>query len=191
MNQRDFQFNTLLLSCAFLTAVITPHFLGAEIPKAIPAEEIDRSVIAVLSHQNVTKPRIISHIDLTEPFGTATQWTFVAVQDGGQQAEDFEDHGPILVCLVKAVSPDCALHLYQQVRSNMPWFDTPYHLFVGSVVYANQNKSSPLLFLKVCGAASGDGDCGIATALYMYDKRADRFTRVFLNLRTCLRSPEQ
>jgi len=64
----------------------------------------------------------------------------------------------------------------------MPWFDTPYHLFAGSVVYANQNKLSPLLFLKVSGAASGDGDCGIATALYTYDKSNDRFLRVFLNL---------
>jgi hypothetical protein len=72
--------------------------------------------------------------------------------------------------------------MYQQVRSEMPWFDTPYHLFAGSVVYANQNKLSPLLFLKVSGAASGDGDCGIATALYTYDKSNDRFLRVFLNL---------
>jgi len=64
----------------------------------------------------------------------------------------------------------------------MPWFDTPYHLFAGSVVYANRNKSNPLLFLKVCGATSGDGDCGIATALYHYDRAADRFIRVFLNL---------
>jgi hypothetical protein len=72
--------------------------------------------------------------------------------------------------------------MYQQVRSEMPWFDTPYHLFADSIVYANQNKSSPLLFLKVSGAVSGDGDCNIATALYRYDKVTDRFTRVFLNL---------
>ena len=28
---------------------------------------------------------------------------------------------------------------------------------------------------------SGDGDCAIATALYLYDKGTDRFIRVFLN----------
>jgi hypothetical protein len=165
-----------------LIALIAPHFLGAEIPKGIPGAEVDRSVIAALSHQGITKPKVVSHIDLTEPFGTVTQWTLVVVQDDGQPAEDFEDHGPIFLCLVKGANPDCALHLYQQVRSEMPWFDTPYHLFAGSVVYASRNKSNPLLFLKVCGAASGDGDCEIATALYEYDKRTDRFIRVFLNL---------
>jgi len=182
MNQWACRFNALSLCCAFLTAVVAPHFLGAEKPKAIPGEEVDRSVIAVLSHQGVMKPKVVFHIDLTEPFASVAQWTFVAIQDGGQPIDDFEDHGPILLCLVKAASPDCAQHLYQQVRSEMPWFDTPYHLFASSVVYANQNKSSPLLFLKVCGAVSGDGDCGIATALYTYDKINDGFIRVFLNL---------
>ena len=182
MNQRAFRFRALLLCCAFLAAAITPHFLSAENPKAIPGEEVDRLVIGALLHQGVTKPKVVSHIDLTEPFGTVTQWTFVAIQDGGQPIDDFEDHGPVTLCLVKAASPDCALHLFQQVRGEMPWFDTPYHLFAGSVVFANQNKSSPLLFLKVCGAVSGDGDCGIATALYTYDKGDDRFIRVFLNL---------
>ena len=47
---------------------------------------------------------------------------------------------------------------------------------------ANPNQSSPLLFLKVCGEVSGDGDGAIAAALYMYDKGTDRFIRVFLNL---------
>jgi hypothetical protein len=143
MKQRSFQFSALLRCCAFLAAAITPHLLSAEKPKAIPGEEVDRLVIAALSHQGVTKPKVVSHIDLTEPFGTVAQWTFVAIQDDGQPIDDFEDHGPILLCLVKAASPDCAQHLYQQVRSEMPWFDTPYHLFDGSVVYANQNKSSP------------------------------------------------
>lgn len=83
---------------------------------------------------------------------------------------------------MKAISADCDQHLYQQVRAEMPWFDTPYYLFAGSVVYEHSGKSSPLLFLKVCGAVSGDGDCNIATALYQYDKGTDRFIRIFLNL---------
>lgn len=182
MHYRDFRSNALSLCCAFLTALISPHFLRAEKPKVISGEEVDRSVIAALSHQGVTKPKVVAHIDLTEPFGTVTQWTFVVAQDGGKPAEDFEDHGPLFLCLVKAASPDCALHLYQHVRSDMPWFDTPHHLFAGRVVYANRNKTSPLLFLQVCGAEGPNGNCGIATALYEYDNGTDRFTRVFLNL---------
>jgi hypothetical protein len=181
MNQLACRFNALSLCCAFLTAVVAPHFLGAEKPKAIPGEEVDRSVIAALSHQGVTKSKVVSHIDLTEPFGTVTQWTFVVIQDGGQPSTELEDHGPIFLCLVKAASPDCALHFYQQVSSDMPEIDTPYHLSAGNVVYANQNTSNPLLFVKVCGAQGPNGNCGIATALYRYDKGTDRFIRVFLN----------
>jgi len=182
MNQRAFQFNALFLCCVFLTAVFSAQFLGAEKPKAIPPQEIDRSVIAALSHQGVTKPKVVSHIDLTGPFGTATQWTFVAIQDDGHPIDDFEDHGPIFLCLVKAASPDCIQHFYEQVSSDMPELDTPYHLFAGNIVYANQNKSNPLLLVKVCGAQGPNGNCGIATALYRYDKGTDRFIRVFLNL---------
>jgi hypothetical protein len=170
------------LGCAFLAAVISLHLLHAQQPQAIPKEEIDRSVVSALSRQGVAKAKVVSHIDLTEPFGTVTQWTFVAVQDDGKPSDEFEDHGPIFLCFVRAGSPDCALHLYRDVRSDGPWFDTPYQLLAGRVVYANQNKSSPLLFVKVCGAAGGNGNCGIAAALYSYDKGTDRFVRVFLNL---------
>jgi len=181
MNQRTYRFKALSLCCAFLTGVFTPHSLGAEKSKAIPGAEVDRLVVAALSHRGVTKPKVVSHIDLTGPFETAAQWTFVAVQDGGKPADDFEDHGPIFLCLVKAASPDCALHLYQHVSSDMPDIDTPYHLLAGSVVYASQNKSNPMLYMKVCGAQGPNSNCGIATALYRYDKGTDRFIRVFLN----------
>ena len=73
------------------------------------------------------------------------------------------------------------MHLYKQVRSEMSWFNTPYLLFAGSIVYANQNKSNPLLFLKaLCERRAASAQ--IATALYTYDKGTDRFIRVFLNL---------
>jgi hypothetical protein len=170
-----------LLCCAFLSALMTPHCLGAEKPKAIAGEAIDQSVIAVLSHQGITKPKVISHIDLTEPFGTVTQWTLVVVQEAGQPPTEIEDHGPIRLCLVKATSPDCSENFYQKLGNEQP-FDLPYHLFASGVVYASQNKSSPVLFIKVCGAESFNGNCGIATALYKYDKRADHFIRVFLNM---------
>jgi hypothetical protein len=151
--------------------------LGAEKPKAISGKQVDQSVIAALSQQGITKPSVVSHIDLTERFATATQWTFVVAQDGGSSATDIEDQGPLSLCLVRATSPDCALHLYQQG----PTFHTPYHLLAGAIVNAGQEKTSPLLLVKVCGEVSGDGDCGIATALFRYDRASDRFIRVFLN----------
>ena len=167
--------------CAFLTVGGTPHCLGANRP-TLPGEEIDQSVIAALSHQGAVKPKVISHIDLTQPFGTVTQWTFVAVQEGGQPATEIEDHGPIHVCLVKASIPDCSENLYRQIGRAEPPFDTPYHLLASRVVYAGQNQSSPLLFVRLCGAEGFNGNCGIATALYQYEIGADRFVRVFQNL---------
>jgi hypothetical protein len=174
--------NALSACGAFLSAVLTLQSLGAEGPGVIPGAEVDHSVIAALSHQGITNAKVISHIDLTKPFETLTQWTFVAVQEGGQPPTQIEDHGPILVCLVNAVTPDCAEHFYQEVSSDQPWFETPYHLLASRVVHASRNKSSPLLLVQVCGAESFDGDCGIATALYRYDRPAHRFIRVFLNV---------
>jgi hypothetical protein len=181
MNQRAFRtrLKVPLLCCAFLSAMMTPHCLGAEKSKAVAGEEIDKSVIAALSHPGKTKPKVISHIDLTEPFGTVTQWTFVVVQEAGQPPTEIEDHGPIHLCLVKAISPDCSENFYQKVSTEQP-FNTPYHLFASSIVYASQ--SSPLLYTKVCGAESFNGNCGMVTTLYRYDRGADRFIRVFANL---------
>jgi hypothetical protein len=183
MNRMAFssRINALSLCCAFLTAVVTPHCLGANKP-TIAGEEIDQSVIAALPHHGAAKPKIISHIDLTEPFGTVTQWTFVAVQEGGQATSELEDQRPIHVCLVKASSPDCSENLYQQVGTEQPSSDTPYHLLASSVVYSGQSQSSPLLFVKLCGAEGFNGNCGIATALYRYERGADSFIRVFQNL---------
>ncbi len=82
----------------------------------------------------------------------------------------------MFLCLVKAASPDCAQHFYRRAD------EMPHDLFAGSVVYAKPNKSGPLLFLKVCGEEGPNGNCGIATALYKYDKETDQFVRVFLNL---------
>jgi hypothetical protein len=159
----------------------TPHCQGANKP-AIAGEDIDQSVIAALQHQGAAKPKVISHIDLTQPFGTVTQWTFVVVQEGAQPVTEIEDHGPIHVCLVKVSRPDCTESLYQQDGRKQESFDAPYHLLDGRVVYAGQNQSAPLLFLQLCSAEGFDGNCGIATSLYRYERGADRFIRVFQNL---------
>lgn len=143
--------------------------------------EVDRAVIEAARHSGTVNPKAISHLDLTEPFATATQWTFVAVQDSHSPTE-MEERGPISVCFVKAALPDCSEKFYKQTGNLDPWFEAPYHLFTGKVVYAGPNKTMPLLFIEMCGAEGFNGNCGVATALYRYNKAADRFVRVFLNL---------
>jgi hypothetical protein len=170
----------LSLCCALTAATGTPHCFGANQP-TISGEDIDRSVIAALVRHGAAKSKVISHVDLTQPFGTMTQWTLVVVQDG-ESITEIEDHRPIHVCFVKASDPDCSENLYRQVGKEQPPFDTPYHLFASRVVYADQSESSPLLFVQLCGAEAFNGNCGIATALYRYERGADRFIRVFQNL---------
>lgn len=170
----------LLARLALLnTAASNP--LCAQNSATIQSLQIDRAVIAVASHSGAANPKVISHIDLTEPFATATQWTFVAAQDPHSPTE-IEEHGPISVCLVKAVHPDCSEKFYKQTGDFDPWFETPYHLFAGKIVYAGPNKTMPLLFIELCGAQGFNGNCGVATALYRYDRASDRFVRVFQNL---------
>lgn len=183
MNRRILRRQTYSLSlCFVLLATVMEPCSGFEKPETVPGEEVDNSVIAALSHQGSTEPKVIAHIDLTGPFGTATQWTFVAVQENGQPPVQDEDHGPVLVCLVKAIKPDCTEHFYQQASSDKSSNDKPHHLFESRVVYGGQSKSSPLLFVQVCTAEMFDGNCGVATALYKYDRQSDRFIRVFLNV---------
>ena len=179
MNRRHLKLLALFLCCMSIAAM-TPRDLRAENPE-VPGQAVDRSVLAALSRHGVTNARVVSHIDLSEPFKTKNQWTFVAVQDESHPVDDFNDHGPLYLCLVKSVSAECEQHLYPPVGAAMRSFATPYQLFAGNVVYRDSNRSKPLFFLKVCGAAGANGNCSIATALYTYDRRADRFVRVFLN----------
>lgn len=120
--------NTLKLCCALLSAMFALHSRGAETPGATPGSEIDQAVVAALSRQGIKNPKVISHIDLKEPFETPTQWTFVAIQEGGPPPTQIEDDGPIVVCFVKATTPDCDQHFYGDAKNKQPWFNTPYHL---------------------------------------------------------------
>jgi hypothetical protein len=151
----------------------------------VPAADIDRSVIGTLESRKVPRPTIISHVDLTMPFATASQWTLVIAREDGpppRQVADVEDHGPLTVCLVKVLVADCSIQLYAQTRSEYRWFDTPFQLLDSRVVYADRDDRLPLLLIKACGARGMNGNCGIATVLYGYERRADRFYEAFSNL---------
>lgn len=146
--------------------------------------EVDQAVIATLTSWGVSQAVIISHIDLTKPFEAVSQWTLVIAQDTGPppaQVADSNAHGPITICLVRAAAPDCSETLYADVNGEDRSFTTPFSLLDGRVVHAGRVETRPLLLLKTCSAHSLNGSCGIATALYAYDRSADRFYRAFLN----------
>jgi hypothetical protein len=149
-----------------------------------PVSEVEAAVITHLKDNGFTDPKIVSRTDLTSPFATNSAWTLVIAQDNSAPPEisDLEDRGPIAICFVKELAPDCSEKLYQAVPSEQRWFGTPFYIRDSRVVYAGPGKKRPLLLLKVCGARSGDGNCSIATGLFDYDRGADRFHKVFGNV---------
>lgn len=175
----------LLLCCTILSGLLAICSQGAETSRVVPAAQIDQSVIAVLVDHGFQGLRVISHIDLTMSFKATSQWTLVVVEDDNpspQQLATVEDHGPVIVCMVKVITPNCSGKFYRPVASEGSSFDRPFHLLSDKVVFASRGESRPLLLVKLCGAEGANGDCAIATALYKYDKRADSFLRVFLNV---------
>ena len=149
-----------------------------------PVSEFEAAVITHLKAHGFSDPKIVSRTNLTSQFATISAWTLTIAQDNIAPAEisDLEDRGPIAICFVKGLAPDCSEKLYQAVPSEQRWFGTPFYIRDSRVVYAGPGKKRPLLLLKVCGARSGNGNCGIATGLFDYDRRADRFRRVFANV---------
>ena len=164
-------------------AIALARVASAEIPA--PGPEVDKAVIAHLESHAIANPTILTHVDLTMPFATASSWTLVIVQDRTppQEISDFEKQGPITICFVRNFTPDCFEGLSPHVPNELRWFGTPFYLRDSRVVYAGHGDTRPLLILKTCGARSGDGSCGIATALYDYDRQAGYFSRRSVTLR--------
>jgi len=148
------------------------------------APGVDDTVIAHLKSPGLREPTIIGHIDLTKPFATTSLWTLVVAQDSAPPPEisDIEEHGPITICFVRDRAPDCSEKLYDNVPNEQRLFGTPFYIRDNRVVYVGPAITRPLLLLKTCGARSGNGSCGIATALYAYDRQADRFHKTFGNV---------
>jgi hypothetical protein len=95
---------------------------------------------------------------------------------------EWQDHGPLIICFVHNISPDCSEKLYKVHGDEQDWFGTPFDLRDSRVVYGGEGNTHPILLLKTCGAFGADGNCGIATALYDYDRTTDRFFKTFLNV---------
>lgn len=129
---------------------------------------------------------MISQLDLTAPFRTRSHWRLVIVRDDGPpppQTATVEEHGPLTVCFVKGVVPNCAVGFSWKIAGEPGWFTTAYHLLASRVVYAGRNHREPVLLLRLCSVLNAYANCGTATALYRYERRSDRFVREFLNVK--------
>ncbi len=153
--------------------------------------EIDQAVISKLSAQFGINSIVITHLDLTQPFQTKSRWSFVAAKqpDEDSSAEDGAGNrrGAISLCFVKNDEPDCSEEMFvAKYREEKISFDPGpgpfYELFASDVVFAGPGRTLPLLRIKSCTMSGANGNCGVSTFLFAYDRRADRFRVVFFNM---------
>ena len=164
-----------ILSLFLLTAV------GAPVASSVPLEKVDQAVLAQLPTWQGNQAEVLAHIELTAPFTTSSQWTFVVAQDPTPPPEELPNgdvgHGPLVVCLVKVLVPQCTRG--QNGEGDMSWYADVYRLMEDKIVYAGSGNTQPLVWLKTCSTGSADGNCDIRVSLFGYDPKQDRFVSVF------------
>src|SRR5579872_2383841 len=152
---------------------------------------IDRAVISKLSAQFGINSKVITHLDLTQPFQTKSRWTLVAAKqpDAESSATDGlgEREGAISLCFVENDEPDCSEEMFlAKYREEKISFDSApgpfYELFTNDVVFSGPARTLPLLRIKACTIAGANGNCGVSTFLFAYDRKVDRFRVVFFNM---------
>src|SRR6202162_252810 len=129
---------------------------------------IDQAVISKLSAQFGINSKVLSHLDLTQPFQTKSQWSLVAAKqpDEESSAEDGAGNrrGAISFCFVENDEPDCSEEMFlAKYREEKISFDSgpgPFcDLFASDVVFTGPGRTLPLLRIKSCTMS---GRMGIA-----------------------------
>jgi hypothetical protein len=164
---------------------------GVEAQTQLDATEIDQAVISKLSAQFGINSKVIAHLDLTRPFQTKSRWSLVAAKqpDEESSAEDGAGNrrGAISLCFVENHEPDCSEEMFlAKYREEKISFDSKpgpfYELFASDVVFSGPGRTLPLLRIKSCTIGGANGNCGVSTFLFAYDRNAERFRVVFFNM---------
>ena len=144
--------------------------------------EIDQRVIASLPTWYGKSGNIVDHLDLTRPFATQTQWTFVVATLPGSFVDavgDTIDHGTLAVCFVEKLNPHCEYARLGATSSS--WLSTADSLSSADVVFASVGHADPLLLVKTRSQGGADGSHSIYTQVYMFDRTSNQFKAVFSN----------
>lgn len=86
---------------------------------------------------------------------------------------------PIVICFVKALTPSCT-----EARGHAAhnWFDMTNGLNAAAVVFAGPGQTRRLLMLQTFSAHGMNGNASMRTKLFGYDRKADDFRPVFVNV---------
>jgi hypothetical protein len=164
---------------------------GAKAQMHLDWSAIDKAVIWKLSAQFGINSKVIAHLDLTGPFQTKSRWSLVAAKQPDEEGSATdglgERVGAISLCFVENDEPDCSEEMFlAKYREEKISFDSRpgpfYELFASDVVFSGAGRTFPLLRIKSCTTRGANGNCGVSTFLFAYDRNTQRFRIVFFNM---------
>ncbi len=147
-----------------------------------------RLVIAKISAQFGINSKVITHLDLTEPFQTKPRWSLVVAKQPDDQSSDRNGgdapRGLASICFLRNGQPDCSPELFlRKYRDQRLGFETSpgpfYEISASDIVFSAPGNTLPLLRIKTCTIGGATGNCGVSTFLINYDRNADKFFTVF------------
>jgi hypothetical protein len=174
-----------------LAATLTIVTSGVNAQSLSNTNAVDQAVISKLSAQFGINSKVVTHLDLTQPFQTKSRWSFVAAKQPDEESSVGDGagnrRGAISLYFVENDEPDCSevvfLAKYREEKISVDSGPGPfYELFASDVVFTGPGKTLPVLRIKSCTMSGANGDCGVSTFLFAYDRKAERFRVVFFNM---------
>lgn len=166
-----------------LLIAVASEAVASESAGKISSTDITQSVVSSLPQSHGRSANVIANLDLTGPFGTQMQWTFVAAILPGSHFDGADeqpvDGGALAQCFVENLASHCR---YETPKKSWDWFSTPIELYSARVVFAGTDNTRPLLLIKTGSAHSGDGGHAIHTELFTYERQSNKFHSVFSNV---------
>jgi hypothetical protein len=176
---------------AIFTATLIVLARGVEAQTHLGTTAIDQAVISKLSAQFGINAKVIVHLDLTHTFQTKSRWSLVVAKQPDEESS-FEDGGgnrigAVSLCFVENDEPDCSEEMFRakyraEKVSFVPGEPTFHELFASDIVFSGLGRTLPLLRIKSCMNRGANGNCGVSTFLFAYDRKAERFRVVFFNV---------
>jgi hypothetical protein len=128
-----------------------------------------------------SQDRVISSIDLSQPFGAKSDWRFVAVQGPDTTDPVMTDPmpGKIRLCVTRDGGASCFPDLDHVLRSSSgdDWYSDARYLIEARVVRPRADR--PVLLMQFASQHAGNGDQRLATVALAYDHARDSFTLVY------------
>jgi hypothetical protein len=181
-HQPEYRLQQLPFLCLLLLVAVTSEALASESSRQISSMDITQSVASSLPKLQGRRADVIANLDLTRPFETRMQWTFVAAILPGSHFDGADAQsvygGALAQCFVENLAPHCT---YAMPKKDSDWFSTPIELYSVMVVFGGANNTRPLLLIKTGSAHGGDVSHSIYTELFIYDRQSNEFRSVFYN----------